>query len=312
MPTPSPRQRLLPLAIAAASIVTLVTGAPAEAMRRGSVNQYPVGITMGQPTAALPPAGLYVIDKATYSSAHSVNNSGDETGVSSTTWTNNAQLLWAPGVRVLGADDAMFVRNLGAVNVTLRTPTGATFANTGLPDTEIIPVNLSWKLREHLFFDAELGVYIPDGSYKNAPGRVNIGQHAWTFEPNFSLGWYDQDWLLNAHAVFDINERNDDAGFVGGRRVSYTNGTTLAGDYTAFRRNGRWSYGLVGYSLFQIGSDSGPQALNGGRPKQIAAGVGAQYDFGSLRLLSTLTQDVYARNIGRKGMLMIYLSTKLR
>lgn len=296
-----------------AAIVTagLAASPGADAARRGSSVQYPVGITMGTPTGALLPPGWYLIDKPTYSTSRSVNNAGDATGAHSTVWTNNAQLYWAPGVQLLGADYAAFVRNIGAVNISFTAPNGVTTSHTGLPDTDLVPINLSWKLPNHLFFDAELGIYVPDGSYSSNPGSLNVGQNAWTVEPNFALSYLDKDWALTAHAVFDINGKNSKAAVIGGQDVGYTNGTTLVVDYTAFHKTGPWSYGLVGYSLNQLGSDSGPAALNGGRPAQIAAGAGAGYDFGRVKLTGSYTEDVYARNVGKKKLFLLIFNVKL-
>ena len=283
----------------------------ASAARVGSVPEFPVGITMGSPTGALPPQGLFVIWKPTYANADSVNGNGDKTGATSTTWSSNAQIMWVPGIKVLGANYAAFIRNIGEVNISLTTPTGKTISAAQLPDTEIIPVNLSWKLKEHLFLDAELGFYLNDGGYKNAPGRINIGQNERTIEPNVSLTYMDSNWLLSGHLVFDINGWNNDAGTIDGQTVSYKNGTTADLDWTLFHRTGHWNYGLVGYFLRQISADQGPAQLNGGRPWQYAAGVGGSYSFGRVNLNVNYTHDYFARNVGKKNMLMFILSAKL-
>ena len=299
------------LIAAALAIGGLLASSPAMAAKTGSVPEYPVGITMGTPTGALPPDGLYLIVKPNYSRGRTVNANGDYTGTTSTVWSTNAQLMWVPGVKVLGARYAAFVRNIGVVNTTLKTPTGMTLHNSAKPDTEIIPLNLSWKLSQHLHFDAELGIYLNDGAYENKPGHVNIGQNEHTIEPNFSLAYLSDDWTLNGHLVFDINGTNDNAGFVNGERVSYRNGNTVAFDYTVFRKSRGFSYGLVGYWLSQFTDDHGPAQLDGGKPKQFAAGLGFQYHTGNLNLVTTYTHDLYARNVGKKNMLLFQLSFKL-
>lgn len=308
----TPRKTFAPRALAAiVAAAGIAVTAPASAARIGSTPQFPVGITMGSPTGALPPVpGLWLIDKGSFQGADSVDAYGHRTGATTTVWTNNAQLMWVPGFKVLGAQYAAFVRNLGAVNITLKTPNGLTSQHSGLPDTEIIPANLSWKVGEHLYFDAELGIYLKDGDYKNVPRRLNIGQNATTYEPNFSLSYISDQWLLSAHALFDINGWNHDAGYVNGEKVSYRNGNTFDLDYTLFRKTGHWSYGVVGYFLRQISNDKGPAELNGGKPEQYAAGVGTQYDFGKVKLMGTYTHDYHARNIGQKDMLIVYLSIK--
>ena len=289
----------------------LAMAMPAQAAMKGSVPEYPVGMTMGTPSGGLPPAGLYILFKPNYAEARSVNSNGDETGVSSTSWAANAQLLWVPGVKILGGTYAAFIRNIGAVSVTLQTPTGMYLHNSAKPDTEIVPLNLSWKLSQHLSFDAELGFYLNDGDYQNRPGAINIGQNESTIEPNFSLSYVSADWILSGHLLFDINQRNKNAGFVNGQRVSYRNGTTADLDYTLFHRTGSWNYGVVGYWLSQITSDSGPAQLNGGRPRQFSTGLGASHRFGEVNMVATYTQDVYARNVGKKHMFLLALSVKI-
>lgn len=299
------------LSIGAVAAIAFAVAPQANAEHTGSVPQYPVGVTMGTPTGSLPPkAGIYVLWKPSYSDGYSLNANGNRTGVRSTSWASNAQVMWVPGIKVLGANYAAFIRNIGQVNITLRTPTGMMLSNAGKPDTDIVPINLSWKVADHLFFDAELGIYIKDGSYANVPGRINIGQNAWTYEPNFSLSWISKNWIFSGHAIFDINGWNHKAGWINGNQVAYRNGTTFDLDYTIFRRSGHWDYGVVGYYLTQISNDHGPEQLNAGKPKQFAAGVGAKYNFGPVSLIGTYTQDFYARNVSKKHMLMVQLSFK--
>lgn len=294
---------------AAMVVVAGLAIAPAAlAARKGSVPQYPVGMTMGSPTGALPPAGFYVIWKPNYATADTVDNNGNETGATSTTWASNAQILWVPGFKLLGGTYAAFIRNIGEVNVTIKTPTGQYVSAAALPDTEIVPVNLSWKLADHLFFDAELGIYLDDGDYRNVPRRINIGQKERTYEPNVSLTYMDDNWLFSIHPLFDINNWNNDAGIIDGRTVSYRNGTTFDMDWTAFHRSGAWNYGLVGYFLRQITADKGPAQLNGGRPWEYAAGIGGSYRFGRVSLTASYTHDYLARNVGKKDMLLVVLS----
>lgn len=290
--------------------VGCVLASNAYAAKKGSVAEYPVGMTMGTPSGALPPPGLYVIWKPNYSHSYSLNGSGERTGVTSTAWASNAQLLWVPGIKVFGATYGAFIRNIGEVNVTLRTPTGMTVANAGVPDTELVPINLSWNIAKHWYVDAELGIYLNDGDYKNQPGRINIGQKESTIEPNFSVTYMSDKWLFSVHPLFDINGWNHDAGFVDGQKVSYRNGTTFAMDWTAFRRTAQWNYGLVGYFYRQITADKGPIELNGGRPWEYAAGVGVSHRFGKVNFIATYTHDYLARNIGKKNMLLVVLSVR--
>lgn len=275
--------------------------AKAHAAMLGSVPEYPVGITMGIPTGALPPSGVYLINKSSFSGATSVNNQGNPTGAVSSVWTSNFQIMWVLPQRVLGARYAVFIRNIGAVNTAL-TRNGVTSSTVGLPDTEFVPANLSWSVAPGLFVDAELGFYIPDGRY-TTPTAVNIGQNHYTIEPNFAITYFHDGWAFTAHTVFDINGVN--------QQTHYRNGTTVDVDYTAFKTIGRWSFGPVGYYLKQITSDSGPARLNGGSPEQLALGLGGAYNFGNVRLNMNLTHDIVARNVGQKTMAMVFVTVPL-
>lgn len=289
-----------PLAVLSAS--TIASIAPANAAMFGSTPEYPVGITMGVPVGELPPPGFYYINKGTFSGAHSVNGQGVRTGAVSSTWTNTSQIMWVLNQRVLGARYAVFIRNIGAVDVALTRPNGTTSSTVGLPDTEIIPANLSWSVAPGLFFDAEFGFYVPSGRY-TTPAAINIGQNHYTLEPNFALTYFHSGWAFTAHTVFDINGVN--------QQTHYRNGTTMDVDYTAFKAIGRWSFGPVGYYLTQITRDSGPAKLDGGSPQEWALGLGAAYNFGPARLNLNITHDIVANNIGQKTMAMFIFTVPL-
>lgn len=271
-----------------------------QAAQRGSVNEYPLGITMGMPTATLPPAGLYLIIKPTLSAGDSVDRSGIRTGTRISSWAANGQLQWVHAHRLLGARWASYIRSVGVVDVQIRLPDRQVLHGHGMPDVEVQPASLSWQLSQHVYLQAGAGFYAPTGKTSGDP---SIGQDHWTLEHDFSIGYIDRDWTLVAHTVFNFNSTDT--------ATRYRNGSTATIDYTAFRKSHGLAYGLVGYYHAQFSRDHGPQALNAGRPKAFSLGPGMTVRHQRFSFGLTLTRELFTRHLARKTMLLANISCRL-
>jgi hypothetical protein len=141
---------------------------PAHAYEAGAAGwaQKP-GITLGGSSAEAPPPGLYMVDQVfTYQTNlrgpgnNVLNPHGTTTGVPSA--VGAAAFVWVPGWTFLGA----------TYNASWATPVGMFAAGnpvnteaSGMINTFIAPVELSWKLGDSGFFvKSGLGMYVPDGT----------------------------------------------------------------------------------------------------------------------------------------------------
>lgn len=280
-------------------LAALVFSGVANAAMQGSNPEYPLGNTLGIPTGMLPPPGLYLTFKPSYTQGKSVNGEGHYTGGHSSVWGATGSIGYIPGIKILGAQYGFFIRSLGYLNVALTKPAaagGKTYTRIGLVDTEFTPISLSWNLGHRVFVNGEFSFYIPNGQYSST-ATVNVGQNHWTIEPDMSVSYLPGPYQFTAHLTIDKNFEN--------QNKSYTNGTTMDWDFTALRSFGKFSFGPVGYFYKQITPDEGPVALNGGSPEAIAAGVDAAYHAKGYLLNMYWVHDVYDRNVTDNSKILI-------
>jgi hypothetical protein len=146
------------------------------------------GITLGGSSAEAPPPGLYMIDQAfTYQSNltgprnNVLNPHGTTTGVPAAVAAT--AFVWVPGWTFLSATyDA--ARAIPVGMFAAGSPVNA--EGSGMINTFIAPVELSWKLGNSGFFvKSGLGMYVPDGTVTGINGLGNLGNPWWTFMPEF-------------------------------------------------------------------------------------------------------------------------------
>ena len=271
----------------------------AYAAATGSSPEYPEGNTLGLPTGALPPPGVYITFKPSYAQSRSTNAAGHFTGAHAEVFGATGSIAYIPGIKILGANYGMFIRSIGSLNVSLTTPPKAgskTFNRVGLVDTEFVPVSLSWPLGHHLFVNGEFGFYPPDGQYSKT-AVVNNGQNHWTIEPDASISYLPPGYQFTIHGTIDKNFENP--------HTHYTNGDTVDFDFTAMKLFGRFGFGPVSYYYKQITADQGPQNLNGGSPMALAFGADASFQGKGYRINAFFTHDVVYRNVGDVGKIVV-------
>ena len=180
---------------------------PAHAYEAGASGwaQKP-GITLGGASAGVPPPGLYMIDQAfTYQSNLAgpgnsvINPHGTTTGVPAAVGV--ATFVWVPGWTFLGATyDAAWAIPVGM----FAAGSPVNVEASGMINTFIAPVELSWKLGESGFHvKTGLGMYVPDGTVTGVNGLGNVGNAWWSFMPEFGVSYLKDGWNLTAGQVSD-------------------------------------------------------------------------------------------------------------
>src|SRR6201996_756762 len=208
------------------------------------------GVLIGA-SAGVPPPGIYMFNQVfTYQAnltgpgVTSALAGNTKTGVQAAVDVQG--FLFVPGWTFLGATyDAVLVQpfvmdSFGApINV----------QQTGVHNTYIVPVELSWKLADSGFaIKTGLGIYTPDGTVNGVTGTGNIGNAFWTFQPEVIVSYLKDGWNLSAAIYEEFNTRNTVS--------NYRSGNILHADFTATKTIGKWTLGPVAYYYGQVTDDS--------------------------------------------------------
>ena len=262
--------------------MTVATSMPARAYESGfpGYEQNP-GIAIGGATAGAPPPGIYMFDQVnTYRSILTGPGAPQVAGAATKVKVDGASVgfLWVPGWTFLGATyDAVIVQPF--VNTSLGTPIN--LQKTGVHNTYIVPVELSWKLGTSGFFvKTGLGIDVPDGTIEGANGLASVGNPWWTFQPLLVVSYLKNGWNLTAYTTAEINTKNSITG--------YRSGNVLHAEFAATKQFEKWTVGPVAYYVGQVSNDKSSAFYNGvinvNRFDVWAVGGLIGYDFGPVNL----------------------------
>jgi hypothetical protein len=278
--------------LAAAGIAT-VAFSPAFA-NEGGGNQTKAGAFIGS-SAGVPPPGIYMINQVfTYQANLTGPGTGGKTNIGVHANVDVQAFLFVPGWTFLGATyDAVLVQPF--VDISVGNPANAQFS--GMFDTYIVPVELSWKLGNSGFaVKTGLGIYVPDGTKTGLNGLGNVGNPYWTYQPEIILSYLANGWNLSAAIYEEFNTANS--------VTHYTSGNLLHADFTATKTFGKWTIGPVAYYEGQVTDDSCPISciatgestlFHSSRYDVWAVGGLVGYDFGPAALSVWATQEVSAK-----------------
>jgi hypothetical protein len=304
--------------LTAAAGVAAFACSPANAYEGGVQWQSKPGVLIGA-SAGVPPPGIYMFDQVfTYQTNYAgpVTNSvvippGTKSGVQAAVDVQG--FVFVPGWTFLGATyDAVLVQPFGMVSV--GQPLSATHLDavdmfSGVHNTYIVPVELSWKLGTSGFaVKTGLGIYAPTGTVQGSVGPglsqngfFNFGNKYWTFQPELIFSYLAGGYNLSAALYAEFNTAN--------QPDNYTQGDIFHADFTATKTFGKWTLGPVAYYVAQVSNDKCPVGvcqdihplgtlLNTQRYQLFAIGGLVEYNFGPASLSVWATQEVYAHASG--------------
>jgi hypothetical protein len=248
-------------------------------------------------SAGVPPPGIYMFNQVfTYQANVAGPGNGGNTKIGFHANVDVQGFLFVPGWTFLGGTyDAVIVQPF--VDVSVGSPVN--FQASGMFDTYIVPVELSWKFGTSGFaFKTGLGIYVPDGTItsKVTNGLGNVGSPYYTFQPEAIFSYLKDGWNLTAAVYEEFNTANS--------ITHYTSGNILHADFTATKTIGKWTLGPVAYYYGQVSSDSCPVSciatgestlLHSNRFDVWAVGGLVGYDFGPASLSVWATQEVSAK-----------------
>jgi hypothetical protein len=275
------------LIYAAGSMAAVVATQPAAAFEFGTAgaSQKP-GITLGGASAGTPPPGIYMFDQfASYQAK--VVGPGAPPGPAVAAQYGGAVtgFLFVPGWNVLGASYSavlvapFVVDSLGSpINV----------QQSGLQNTYIVPIELSWKVQDTgLFVKTGLGIYVPTGNMSGPAGLSGEGNPWYTFQPEFIVSYLKDGWNLTSNIFEEFHTKSTVTG--------YTSGDVLHAEFTATKTIGKWTFGPVAYYFGQVSSDKSSafygNAINTNSYNEWAAGGLVGYNFGPANLNVWATKE---------------------
>jgi hypothetical protein len=220
------------------------------------------------------------------SGADAINPHGTKTGALAAVAAT--AFVWAPGWTFLGA----------SYNATLAIPVGmfavgspVNVEASGLINTFIAPVELSWKLGDSGFYaKTGLGIYAPTGTVTGVNGLGNLGNAWWSFLPEFVVSYIKDGWNLTANIYGELNTAST--------VTNYQSGDILHAEFTATKSIGKWTFGPVAYYVGQVSDDKSSAFYHGlinvNRYNKWAVGGSLAYNFGPAQLTVWATDDVSA------------------
>lgn len=282
------------------------------AMAAEGISPLQPGATTGSPAGALPPPGVYLMSDTNYEGGKLKNDAGDTAvtpagqKITASNISSVLALTWVTDTQIWGARYAMAIAQPYKWAETKFTGGTNSVSSSGLVNTAVTPVILSWDLGQGYFISTGLTVYLDDGdfsaTYDSSAGRKvknsrSIGNDYWTFEPHVAVTYMGDDWSLTLNNLVDFNTIN--------HTTDYRSGMTYYLDATATKRIQKYTLGMVGNFTKQItddeiNGDSVPAVSGfygkGNRAEHILAGPLLGYDFGAFTVTSRLLVSLRAKN----------------
>jgi hypothetical protein len=267
---------------------------PVAAREPGQGSLYNPGVSIGIPTGINPPQGFLLTNSINvYDATTSPTLSGGASPSDIHVFSEAPRFFWTTPWRILGATEMMWVAQ-PFVRLVVKPAGGGRVAGSGLGNTLVEPLNLSWDLGHHFHASIEAGAYIPDGSYSRSI-RVHIGNDFWTFQQEASLTYLTKEYAITAHFLYNTNTTRT--------RTHYHSGDQAFFELYGLRALGRFSVGPVAYYTKQVTADDPPGTLAtpATRPEQTAVGGIAAYNLRIASFQLYVTRDVEARHGGTEG-----------
>jgi hypothetical protein len=287
------------------------------AIELGDFGQYPRGVTIGDPVAAVLPPGFYFENVTVV--APELQGYGQFHGIKSDVAADIPIFIWSTGWPFLGANLSMYFSKPGYYLTVWNSATpgppfpGAIFYPE-LSNTWITPIALSWNLGSGWFSNVGFALHVPDGSSYNNSTNPDY----WTYEPHAAITYLANGWNLTSNFTYDVNTASaGHTGVFAGTPLAafgfgYRSGDQAFLDLTATKTINNWEIGPVAYFMWQTTPDrpgggyscaalaaTTRSLVTCGRATDYAIGGLIGYDFGPVALKLFLTDSVYTRdNLG--------------
>ena len=263
-------------------------------MASEGLTPYVPGATTGIPVGALPPPGLAAGNDDYVVFGEVRDGAGNRVPIKVTNWSTNVSLLYASPFHILGAQyGAGLVEILADHQVDATEIGGRSTGSTGLFNTILEPLILSWNLKNGVFVSIGQTFYLPDGEFHQLDGvrsQTSYANGYWTYEPSLAISYLKNGWDFTANNLYDINAEN--------HHTNYQSGDLYYVDLTAVKTIGNLSAGLIGNYTQQTGDDKhdGATVGDGNRVQHVMLGPLLGYRFKRFQLTGRFLTDVRTRN----------------
>ncbi len=272
----------------------LATAWPLAVRAEEGLTPYIPGITTGVPVGVLPPPGFYGSEDNYVIFGKISDGAGKTIPIKVTNWSANVALLYSSSYHILGGTyGAGLIEILANHNVDASAVGGANTSSTGLFNTIIEPLTLSWSLGGGLFASIGQSFYLPDGEFHDSNGvraQTSYANAFWTYEPSVAISYLKNGWNLTATNVYDVNAEDN--------LTHYQSGDVYYLDLTAVKTVGRVTAGLIGNYTQQTGDDRRNGAIvgDGNRAQHVMLGPLLAYRIGGVTVTARFLSDVRTRN----------------
>jgi len=273
------------------------------------------GIDIGLAAGALPPQGVYFVENAYYTPGLTVRPKNSGSGLSDyklTALVDVPILLWNPGFKILGADYAVAIAQ-PFDNTQVSSPgTSGSSAHLGTFNTVVVPAILSWSLPYDFHVKPSFAVFLDDASssenFTNQPPRslaqgagtnVGAGMANYTFEGGLGISWLHDGWNASAQFQYDSSTQDNHSALATTTNGSYQSGDQFSADYTLTKAIGKWTVGIGGYQLNQVGRDKiQGDKTNGTGTMSMREAIGpvVGYQFGGIGVQAQFTHEFVEHN----------------
>jgi hypothetical protein len=270
---------------------------------------YLPGATTGIPIGALPPPGVYVAGSVYTPYGEVVDGDGNTTPIMIANHSASINVTWASPYTILGARYGASATQIAAVHVfDAKKVGGNSSSTTGLFNTIIQPVILSWDVGSDVHVSTAHAVYLNNGQYSSRNGvrsEKAFANNYWSYQPSVAVSYLPKNWNLTANFLFTTNSIN--------RETHYRTGDTFYADFTAARTSGKTTAGLIGSVVQQVEDDRvrGVRVGNGNRTQHFMAGPMIAHDFGKFSLSARYLANLHSRNDINLDIAFLTISGKL-
>ena len=260
--------------LAVAVVLSIGAAAPALA---GSVTQ--PGDTMGSPSGAPAPQGIYLVDQINWGCNKATPRVCVQTDIPIAAWSTP----WT----ILGGSLLFATAPTTEVDVSIHN----THHATGLFNP-FVAGELAWDLGHGFGFSYLLGTYVDIDS--------PVAYSSTSLNQRFGLSYLDNGWNLTENTIWGINfdhATSKPQGFpCPGSFAVGCNPNFVNVDLTATKRFGNWEFGPIGFYSTDLSTPIP------GYPKQSKSAIGGLvgYWFGPVILQIYATSEVYEKNYGGK------------
>jgi len=220
--------------------------------------------------------------------------------VGADSWMLTPVLVYAPGVKPLGADWSItVVPAYGEAGANARlTAFGQDItlfdnSNTGWGDLYAIPVNLTWYLNPKWALSAQYAFWAPVGEY-DAGRADNVGLGYWSHDFRGTVSFFplgNPGLLLSVSVLHEINGRKEGFDLRPAPHTSVELGASMA-------FSERFMCGVMAGGIWETGDATGADALEDGRDRMLNAAAEASYWFvpGKLGTMARITREFSVRD----------------